>query len=151
MKAVIQEEQTGCGIASVAVLAGVTYQQAKFAANHLGIFAEDHHLWSDTHHIRSLLQHFDLEASSEEFPFQSWESLPDLALLSTKWHLEYGRPFWHWVVFWRGPQGAVVLDSKKSLQHNVRTDFWRIKPKWFIEVHRAQQGAPRDAPRSMCP
>lgn len=146
MKPVIQKEPTGCGIASVAALAGVTYREAKSAANRLGIFAEDQQLWSETHHIRTLLRHFGLQATPEESPFQSWESLPPLALLSTKWHLEHGRPFWHWAVFWRGPQGAVVLDSKKELQRNVRTDFWRIKPKWFIEIHRAQQDAPADHP-----
>jgi hypothetical protein len=41
MKPIIQEEMTGCGIASVATLAGVTYKQAQAAANKLGIFAED--------------------------------------------------------------------------------------------------------------
>ncbi len=44
MKPVIQEELTGCGIASVAALAGITYQQAKSIANRLGIFAEDQQL-----------------------------------------------------------------------------------------------------------
>jgi hypothetical protein len=37
MKPVIQEEITGCGIASVAALVGVTYKQAKAVANSLGI------------------------------------------------------------------------------------------------------------------
>ena len=144
MKPVIQEEISGCGIASVATLVGVTYKQAQVAANKLGIFAEDQRLWSETHHVRNLLQHFGGHASSTELSFRSWESLPSVALLSTKWHLERGSPFWHWAVFWRGPQGAVVLDSKKALQANIRTDFWRIKPKWFIEVHRTQQGAAPD-------
>lgn len=135
MDPVIQEEITGCGIASVAALAGVTYKEAQAVANGLGIFAEDQRLWSETHHVRALLRHFGLDASPGETPFQSWESLPALALLSTKWHLELGRPFWHWAVFWRGPHGAVVLDSKKALAKHVRTDFWRIRPKWFIEVH----------------
>lgn len=144
MNPVIQEEISGCGIASAAALASVTYRQAQAVANKLGIFAEDPRLWSETRHVRTLLQHFGIRASSIETPFQSWESLPSLALLSTKWHLERGRPFWHWAIFWRGPNGPVVLDSKKSLQANVRTDFWRIKPKWFIEVHRTQQGARAD-------
>ena len=37
MKPVVQEEKTGCGIASVAMLAGVTYRQARRAAHELGI------------------------------------------------------------------------------------------------------------------
>jgi hypothetical protein len=41
MKPVVQEERTGCGIASVAAIAGVTYARAKAAAASLGISAED--------------------------------------------------------------------------------------------------------------
>jgi hypothetical protein len=138
IKPVVQGEVSGCGIASVAALAGVSYAQSQAAANELGIFAEDQRLWSETYHVRALLRHFGLGASATELPFRSWESLPSTALLATKWHLERGRPFWHWAVFWRGPEGAVVLDSKKALRSHVRTDFWRIRPKWFIEVHLPQ-------------
>ena len=63
MKPVIQEEVTGCGIASVAVLAGVTYRRAKTLANRLGIFAADERLWSETDHVRRLLRHFGLRPS----------------------------------------------------------------------------------------
>ena len=34
--------------------------------------------------------------------FESWEALPDLALLSIKHHQEEGKRFLHWVVFKRG-------------------------------------------------
>lgn len=134
MKPVAQEEISGCGIASVAVLSGLSYQEAKTVANSLGIFAEDSSLWSDTRSVRNLLGHFGISAGAGELPFSSWETLPNLALLSIKWHLENGRPFWHWVVFWRSPNGPVVFDPKKSLKTNTRTDFGRIKPKWFIPI-----------------
>ena len=62
------------------------------------------------------------------------EALPNRALLAIKWHREGRRAFWHWVVFIRESGGAAVLDSKKMLKHHVRKDFWRMKPKWFIEV-----------------
>lgn len=134
IKPVIQEELTGCGIAAVATLASVSYEQARRVANGMGIFAEDPKLWSQTNHVRALLRHFGVGASARERPFRSWKSLPAAALLATKWHLERGQPFWHWSVFWRGPDGDVVLDSRKALRRHVRTDFWRIRPKWFIEV-----------------
>jgi len=134
MTPVIQEEPSGCGIASVATLAGVSYQEAKSVANSLGIFAADPSLWSDTRHVRALLSSYNISASAGERPFSSWEALPELALLAIKWHLENERPFWHWVVFWRGLHGPVVLDPKASLKTNRRTDLGRIKPKWFISV-----------------
>jgi ABC-type bacteriocin/lantibiotic exporter with double-glycine peptidase domain len=134
VKAVIQEEISGCGIAAVAALAGVSYGQAKRRANSLGIYARDRSLWSDTDYVRRLLKTYGLHAPSGEPPFRDWATLPDRALLAIKWHRENGRPFWHWVVFVREGDDAYVLDSKKALKQHCRRDFGRIKPKWFIPV-----------------
>ena len=134
MKPVVQLERTGCGIASMAALAGVSYTRAKHVANRLGIFADDSKLWSETSYVRRLLKEFGIRPARTEVPFTSWEALPDLALLAVKWHRERGRSFWHWVVFWQGPHGPVVLDSKRELRNHIRTDFGRMKPKWFIPV-----------------
>ncbi len=134
MRPVVQLERTGCGIASVAAIAGLSYRKAQSIANSLGIYADDKRLWSETSHVRKLLQHFRFSTGPRESPFRSWSTLPDLALLSIKWHLERGRPCWHWVVFVRDRDHAYVLDSKKSLRKNRRTDFGRMRPKWFIPV-----------------
>ena len=134
MKPVVQLERTGCGIASVAAIAGVTYPKAKTVAASLGIRAADPSLWSDTAHVRKLLRRFGRKPGSREIPFRSWSTLPGLALLSIKWHRERGKPFWHWVVFVREGDDAYVLDSKKALRSHRRTDFGRMKPKWFIPV-----------------
>lgn len=136
MKPVIQEEITGCAIASSAAIAGISYNEAKKVANSLGIFAEDQTLWSDTVHIKNLLSDLGFKAGKETL-FTSWKELPDLALLSIKWHMENGKPYWHWVVFVREGGKEYVLDSKKALKNNVRTDFGRMKPKWFIEVRKS--------------
>jgi hypothetical protein len=135
MKAVVQKEATGCGIASSAAIAGVSYDEAKKIANGMGIYAEDHSLWSSPQYVRDLLAKFGIETDQREIPFENWESLPDCALISTKWHLEKGRPFWHWAVFVREGNEQYVLDSKKSLKRNIRKDLGRIKPKWYIKVH----------------
>ena len=134
MKTVIQLERTGCGIASVAALAVVRYREMQRVANRLGISSSDSRLWSETHHVRRLLKEYGIRSASTEVPFTSWEALPELALLAVKWHRERSSSFWHWVVFWRGPYGPVVLDSKRELRNHVRTDFGRMKPKWFIPV-----------------
>lgn len=134
MEPVVQLEPTGCGIASVSALVGLSYTDAKSIANSLGIFAQDQSLWSETAYVRKLLNHFGLQANSPEVPFSSWDSLPDIALLAIKWHLEKGKPYWHWVVFVRENGKPCVLDSKKSLRTNRRTDFGRMKPKWYIPI-----------------
>ncbi len=135
MKAIVQKETTGCAIASSAAIAGISYDEAKQIANGLGISAENSALWSETGYIRKLLSVLNIQVSDKEVPFTDWPSLPNCALLSVKWRLEDGKPYWHWVVFIREGTKSYVLDPKKSLKTNVRTDFWRIKPKWYIEVN----------------
>ncbi len=129
-----QEETTGCGIASVANIAGKTYAEMKSIANSLGIFAEDKSLWSDTAYVRKLLATEGYSTSPTEIPFESWEALPDLALLSIKHHQEEGINYWHWVVFKRHFGEPFVLDSAAYLESNIRQDFEDMNPKWFIEV-----------------
>lgn len=148
IKPVLQRERTGCGIASVAAIVGLSYAQVRAIAGSLGISVQNERLWSETAYVRKLLEHLGVKTARSEHPFQSWESLPDLALLSIKWHLEKRRPFWHWVVFVRDDRGARVLDPKKSLRRHVRTDFGRIKPKWFIPIVGARQRVAGDAPNA---
>jgi ABC-type bacteriocin/lantibiotic exporter with double-glycine peptidase domain len=135
MKAVLQEDLTGCGIACVATLANVSYQKVKSVALTLGIDVGDTRLWSHTAFVRILLNHYGIQSLPGESPFRSWQALPPLALLATKWHRKNNQAFWHWVIYWKRPDGPVVLDSKFTLRNHVRTDFGRIKPRWFITVH----------------
>ena len=118
----------------MATLAGVSYRQAQRVARRLGISAEDQRLWSETDYVRRLLQEFGVRAGKAETSFTTWRTLPPVALLAIKWHRVRGRAFWHWVVFSRGPNGAVVLDPKRTLRTHRRTDFGRMRPKWFIAV-----------------
>lgn len=135
MQPVIQEDRTGCGLASVATVAGVRYQQIKRVARQLGIDVQDPQLWSDTKYVRTLLTHYGFSASPHTTPFKSWDRLPSLALLAIKWQKRNDCASWHWVVFYRGRQGPVVFDHKPELRTHRRTDFGRIKPKWFIMIN----------------
>ena len=133
MKPVIQQDRTGCAIACVAALTGNAYRAVKQTAASIGIHVSDTALWHDTAHMRRLLEHFHVRASAQR-PFASWEKLPDCALLAIKWHVEKTGPAWHWVMFVRDESGSYVLDPKKALRTHRRTDFGRMKPKWFIPV-----------------
>ena len=134
LKPVIQEETTGCGIASVANILGKSYVEMKRIANAMDIHASDKSLWSDTQYVRRMLSSEGVKSADREIPFESWQTLPDLALLSIKHHQEDGKNFWHWVVFKRVDGQAVVLDSASYLPSNIRTDFEEMQPKWYIEV-----------------
>jgi hypothetical protein len=134
MKPIIQEDLTGCGIASSATIVGISYHDAKRTANKMGIYTDDQSLWSNTIYVRRLLSKLGVSIGDRELPFHDWDSLPNCALLSIKWRLESGKPLWHWVVFVREGDSQYVLDSKKALKNNLRKDFGRMKPKWYIPV-----------------
>jgi hypothetical protein len=134
MHPIIQEDRTGCGFASVATLASVSYQHVKTLAGQLGIDVQDPNLWSDTEYVQKLLTSYGISVSTKITTFKSRDNLPSRALLAIKWHKRNDCAFWHWVVFYRGPQGPVVMDPKRELRTNCRTDFCRIKPKWFLTV-----------------
>ena len=133
MTPVVQRDRTGCALASVAALTRQSYAAVKREAASLGIAVTDPRLWGGTAYIRRLLRHFRVPAGAQK-NFTSWEALPDCALLAIKWHRERNGPAWHWVVFVREASDACVLDPKQGLRSNRRTDFGRIKPKWFIRV-----------------
>lgn len=135
---IIQEETSGCGIAAVANILGKSYSAMRARANALGIHAEDETLWSDTRYVRDMLSDAGIGTSAEEIPFESWEALPDLALLAINPYEEDGTKFWHWVVFKRVGGHVCVLDSASYLSSNVRTDFDAMQPKWFIKVKDAE-------------
>ena len=138
MRPIIQEEKSGCGIASVATILKKSYQEVRVTANSLGIFAEDEKLFSDTNYVRTLLNEYGTKISQKELPFTSWDKLPNTALLSIKYHIENGQPFWHWVVFHRNIETGepVVFDSAAYLEQNERLDFNEMHPKWFIEIYK---------------
>jgi ABC-type bacteriocin/lantibiotic exporter with double-glycine peptidase domain len=135
MKPVIQQEKTGCAIACSAAISGISYTKAKQLANSIGITADNSTLWSSTKPIRAILKTLGIKTGAYEIPFKTWESLPEIALLAIKWHTEKNIAYWHWVVFVRENGKGIVLDSKKSLKTNIRTDFGRMKPKWYIKVN----------------
>lgn len=137
LEPIIQEETTGCGIASAANILGKSYAEMKAIANNMGIQASDESLWSDTQYVRRMLASQGVSTSDHETLFTSWSELPDLALLSIKHYQEAGKNFWHWVVFKRINGQEFVLDSASYLPSNLRQDFEAMQPKWFIEVTNA--------------
>lgn len=134
MQVVVQEHPEGCALACAAMLAGLTYRQARHAAAQLGIHAGDKGLYSTAAPLRRLLRYLGLVPAEPEQPFTGWDGLPNCALLAVKWHIEAGRPFWHWVVFIRDAGGAAVLDPSANLTENRRTDWHALKPRWYIKI-----------------
>lgn len=64
--------------------------------------------------------------------FKDWVHLPDMAILGI--NSRDGGDSWHWVIFVREDYSASVIDPKRSVKANRRTDFGRMKPFTFLPV-----------------
>ena len=96
MKTITQEEINGCGIAAVATIVQKPYSELQAVANSLGIFANDERLFSCTEYVRRLLKQYSVQIAEQETPFDSWQTLPKLALLATQHDVENNIAYWHW-------------------------------------------------------
>ena len=134
MKAIVQEHPEGCALACAAMLTNRNYSEIAGIAGMLDIHAGDKTLYSTTTPLRRLLNQLGVRLISGETAFASWDTLPNKALLATKWHIEEGLAMWHWVVFVGDENGGVVYDPAPYLEHPKRRDLSTIHPKWFIEV-----------------
>lgn len=132
-KIVVQEDATGCGIACAAMLAGKTYHAAKKRAKDLGIFPDDRQLYSDIYDLRPLLESYNIRIG-KKLPFRSWDDLPSPAIVAINYRADVDHDSWHWAVFHRNRRGPVVLDPRRDLRRNVRTDLGKLRPKWYIPV-----------------
>jgi hypothetical protein len=93
MTRVIQEHELGCGVACIAMLAGVTFQKAAVV-----IFPNGRIRPMRTSDIRRGAQHFGINVGERQRPLGSREyrDLNEDALLSVKFH---GTNWWHWVLW----------------------------------------------------
>lgn len=133
MKRVKQGNASGCGLACVAMLANKKYEEIRELAKEILNFNNDHDLYTDTTHLRKLLLSFGIVTSSKKVPFTEWGKLPKKAILGINHDMKTDK--WHWVVYQRDDRGASVLDPKVTIKTDRRTDFSRMRPKWYISIH----------------
>ena len=134
MKRVIQQDGTGCGIACIAMLAGIDYKSVKKLGLELFDIKSGDELYTTATDLRKLGQKFNLDVGGRRRKFKTFNSLPDLAILAINYR--ESNDTWHWVVFCRTASEEFVLDPKKAIKSEQRSDFGRmeLKTKWFIEV-----------------
>jgi ABC-type bacteriocin/lantibiotic exporter with double-glycine peptidase domain len=130
LRLVQQLDYTGCGIACVAMVAGVTYEQAKVAVKSRPNRAGNSTYYAD---LKWALDRFGVayEMNGRRgFRFPGWEEMPRRAILA----VECEPPWpgnWHWVVYDTSRNGAVVLDPSRN---RVRKDFDRIQVKSYMGI-----------------
>src|SRR6266481_121911 len=111
MKHIIQEDDNGCGVACVAMLADVSYGTARKAMFGLGDVRE-----TSTADLRKALLAFSLKPADRLVPLRTrhYSSLREPAILKANLRK---RNYWHWVV-WNPNQG--ILDPDKPCNRYKR-------------------------------
>jgi ABC-type bacteriocin/lantibiotic exporter with double-glycine peptidase domain len=133
MKRIKQDHPSGCGLACVAMIAGRKYSEIREHAREILDFNNNHDLYTDASHLRKLLSKFKIHTSLKKIPFATWEKLPEKAILGINHNITVNK--WHWVVYTKDHLGAYVLDPKITIKSERRTDFNKMKPKWYITIH----------------
>jgi ABC-type bacteriocin/lantibiotic exporter with double-glycine peptidase domain len=132
----LQGDETGCGIACVAMITGATYHEVRQKMIEKKIIKDN----STNRRTRAKALINILGEYSEEFTAQAirkkkiktWATIPsDLAIASTNQNSK--NKYYHWVVFGRDEVGTYFLGPEKSNKKRIRK-FIGKKAGWFIDV-----------------
>lgn len=103
MRRIKQLDDTGCGLACVAMITGKTYNQIKQKAIQTNSLAQKGEYFTKPKHLRSLLKEFGISTGNAH-AHKHWESLPSLAIIG----INFNSYSWHWVVYNQGK----IIDPK---------------------------------------
>lgn len=132
MRRVKQGDPTGCGFACIAMLSGASYDEIKNIAITDLDYEGSGDFYTGTRELRYLASKNNVELGKRRRTFKSLDALPETAILAI--NHEDKLDTWHWVVYCRKPNEEYVYDPKKSIKSNKRTDFGRMKIKWFLPI-----------------
>ncbi len=131
IKRIIQEDSTGCGIACAAMVASVSYIEAKRTAIKYGIVKEKPPYYTTAGELSALLSKFGNDFARGR-KLRKWESLDKLSIVGINYKPTYDT--WHWVVYVPDSEAGFVLDPRKGVKTYKRTDFSRMRPRSYIPV-----------------
>lgn len=120
-------EKGDCGIACVAMVAGVTYEEALTAFKALPGRNEASNYYTSHREVEQMLAHFNLRTS--RMKFDSWRALSAHSIVKVN-PGKSGRR-WHWVVFDAGRAEAVIHDPKPGKRHLIR-DFRGLRGSGYL-------------------
>jgi ABC-type bacteriocin/lantibiotic exporter with double-glycine peptidase domain len=130
MRQIRQPNDTSCGIACAAMLANVSYAEARNAAYQA--FEKDEWTTFRTHicDLREVLRHLKLTLG-RKISISDWSKVPPHSLVAINYSQK--RDTWHWVVsaVIKGQAGVVDSESKKAF----RTDFNKMRLAWYHQVY----------------
>jgi ABC-type bacteriocin/lantibiotic exporter with double-glycine peptidase domain len=129
---VYQPDDTGCGVACIAMIAGLTYQQVKDKMMNVGFFKKSEDNFGTTFKdMTNALKIFNINPHPRRRKFKKWKNIPaKLAITSTNYDKSGD---WHWVVFVRDLEGHFIYDPGKR-RKKIRDLRGKKASGWFIEI-----------------
>jgi len=131
MNRIIQEDNTGCGLACVAMVTGKSYQEIKLLAIHLNICNEKGPYYTRAKDICSLLKYYRIGFSKVRH-VKNWSSINDNSIVAINYDEKLDT--WHWVVYINGYINGYVLDPRKKVKSIERKDWNRMRPRSCIPI-----------------
>lgn len=132
IKRVIQEDSTGCGIACIAMVAGISYAEAKqITLNNEILKKSVKNFYTTTKDLVNILNSIGIE-SSKGRKVRYWSSINTISIVGINF-LET-TDTWHWVLFIPNEDTGYVLDPSKRVKTEKRTDFSRMRLRSYIPI-----------------
>lgn len=129
IKHVYQHDDTGCGLACVAMLVNQTYYEVKDQLINKGFFKRNLDFGTTFQELTNILTMFNFRPMKKR-KFKKWNCIPaKVAIASTNYDKSGG---WHWVVFVRDSDGYFIYDPSKP-RKKIR-DLRGKMSGWFIEI-----------------
>ncbi len=121
MKHIIQKDDTGCGIACIAMIAGTTYKKIK------NQFVKYRGFYTGNDELADLAEMYNITLSRRITKFKDWDSIPDKAILKINYQKATKTRYecWHWVVYRNTAKERYVLDPATT--NPKRKDLKRIE------------------------
>ena len=132
IKRVIQEDSTGCGIACIDMVAGISYAEAKqITLNNEILKKSVKNFYTTTKDSVNVLNSIGIE-SSKGRKVRYWSSINTISIVGINF-LET-TDTWHWVLFIPNEDTGYVLDPSKRVKTEKRTDFSRMRLRSYIPI-----------------
>lgn len=132
IKRVIQQDSTGCGIACIAMVAGISYSEAKrITLNNRILKKSVKNFYTTTKDLVNILNSIGIE-SSKGRKVRYWSSINTISIVGIN-YLETTNT-WHWVVFIPNEDNGYVLDPSKKVKTENRKDFSRMRLRSYLPI-----------------
>lgn len=115
---VFQRRESDCGVACVAMIAGMSYEQAFDA---IGYEEDWKHFYTTHRALTNILRELGWNIIWKKF--RSWDAIPGCAIVAVNHRCN--RRYFHWVVF----DGAMIFDplpESKRMAGGYRASGWYL-------------------------